>query len=403
MEHVQGEWQLEMIFHTSSYTCSSPTSTRTGGSLHPEKRTRATTTFRWKIAIRSWVKKLELESQLVAGIIFIFNRVVAFRKMARTTTRRMARWAMPSTLLQGSCTFEVSRTDIGECRARDGRWRQHTSSHAQNARHSRKFFSCTRNQRTCVGSRPDGQGHVDCLSPRAHPKSFIRPMFHGTLLESQFSSPSPFSSFCSSQLPAQTSLLNASISQKPCATLQGRLILGWLAEQSPPTGYEPKSPIEVSSEHTPIDFPSRKDSFDTDFNDPSTTVAAPEIGDTMEVGQLTSPLFSQSANPSGVSGSQQQGAASSSKQQQAAASSSKQQQASSSVVNPWQDTDLRSTEKLARGVESFSSFEKPLLKGRRDRELESVQLSQIEKERILSEQKSLHEYLEKEAESAFQG
>ena len=94
-------------------------------------------------------------------------------------------------------------------------------------------------------------------------------MFHGTLLESQFSSPSPFSSFCSTPLLAQTSLLNASISQKPCATLQGRLILGRLAEQSPLTGYEPKSPIEVSGEHTPIDLINAElqimiESFDVD-------------------------------------------------------------------------------------------------------------------------------------------
>ena len=50
------------------------------------------------------------------------------------------------------------------------------------------FFSCTRDQRTCVGSRLDGQGHVDCLSPRAHQKSLILPVFRGTLHESQFSS-----------------------------------------------------------------------------------------------------------------------------------------------------------------------------------------------------------------------
>ena len=39
----------------------------------------------------------------------------------------------------------------------------------------------------------------------------------------------------------------------------------------------------------------------------------------------------------------------------------------------------------------------------RNRELESVQLSQMEKERILSEQKSLHEFLEKKADLPFQG
>ena len=103
--------------------------------------------------------------------------------------------------------------------------------------------------------------------------------------------------------------------------------------------------IEVSNEHTPINFPSR-DSFDTDVNDLVTTVAASEIAVTTEVGQLTSPLFSQkreaSADPFGVSGSQQ-----------AATSGSQQQQASSSVVNPWQDTDLRSIGILCEVLSHF--------------------------------------------------
>ena len=42
-------------------------------------------------------------------------------------------------------------------------------------------------------------------------------------------------------------------------------------------------------------------------------------------------------------------------------------------------------------------------KGRSSRDLESVQLSEMEKERILSEQKSIHEFLEEEADQAFQG
>ena len=42
-------------------------------------------------------------------------------------------------------------------------------------------------------------------------------------------------------------------------------------------------------------------------------------------------------------------------------------------------------------------------KGKRNSELGSVQLSQMEKDRILSEQESLHESLEKEAERACQG
>ena len=141
-------------------------------------------------------------------------------------------------------------------------------------------------------------------------------MFRGAPLKSQFPSPSPFSSFCSTPLPAQTPLLNTSMCQKPRTTPQEGLILGRLAEQSLLTGYELNSLVEVSSEHTPINFPSRKDSFDTDSNDLATTVAS-EVTDAIEVGQLTSPLFSQkrevSADPFGVSGSQQQAGASSSK------------------------------------------------------------------------------------------
>ena len=45
-----------------------------------------------------------------------------------------------------------------------------------------------------------------------------------------------------------------------------------MAEQSPLTGYEPNSLIEVTSEHTLIHFPSRQDSFSTDIDD--VTVAA---------------------------------------------------------------------------------------------------------------------------------
>ena len=53
------------------------------------------------------------------------------------------------------------------------------------------------------------------------------------------------------------------------------------------------------------------------------------------------------------------------------------------------DTDLSGMEKLVRAVESFSNVERPMLKGKRNRELQSVQRDQMEKEKILSEQKSL--------------
>ena len=69
----------------------------------------------------------------------------------------------------------------------------------------------------------------------------------------------------------------------------------------------PKSFIEVSSEDTPINFPSRKNSLDTDFNDFATTMDASERIGTKDWRQLTSPLSTQvrevSANPFSVSGS----------------------------------------------------------------------------------------------------
>ena len=100
------------------------------------------------------------------------------------------------------------------------------------------------------------------------------------------------------------------------------------------TGHEPKNLIEVSREHTHIDFPSRKNSFSTDVNDLITTVAASDLAD-VTAEPLTSPLFTQerevSANPFGVSDFRQ-----------AAASGSQQQQAFSGVVNLWQTLNVGS-------------------------------------------------------------
>ena len=63
----------------------------------------------------------------------------------------------------------------------------------------------------------------------------FRSMFRGTLLESQFSSPNPFSSFCSTPPPTQTSLLNTGMSMTPCVTPKGGLLFGRMAGQSPLT------------------------------------------------------------------------------------------------------------------------------------------------------------------------
>ena len=153
----------------------------------------------------------------------------------------------------------------------------------------------------------------------------------------------PFHSFCSVPPPTQNSLFDTGMSMNPSTTPLGGLLFDRMAEQTRLKGDEPKSLIEVSGEHTPIYVPSRKNSFNTDFNDLTTTVAASEITNAMEVGLLASPLFSQerevSANPFGVSGSQQQAAASILR-------------CGKSLVNPWQSTDLWSSEKPVRCVES---------------------------------------------------
>ena len=117
-------------------------------------------------------------------------------------------------------------------------------------------------------------------------------------------------------------------------------VLKWpylsLIEPTPLTGYEPKTCNDSSSEDTPINCPLSRNSFNTDYNDLITTVAASETTD-KEVGQSTSPLFHEreaSSNPFCVSGFQQQAAASGS-----------QQQASSSVISPWPSAALWGTRK----------------------------------------------------------
>ena len=153
-------------------------------------------------------------------------------------------------------------------------------------------------------------------------------MFRGTLPDALFSS--PFSTPCPTLVPS------------PMTTL---------SLLCPLTGYEPKSLIVVSSVHTPINLSSRRGSLDTNLDHLATTVDASETIDTTEVGQLTSPLFSQERedNPFSVCGSQ----------------------AHLSVGGPMQNTDLFSSiGRPVRDVESFSSFEKPLSKGKRNRKLE---------------------------------
>ena len=137
---------------------------------------------------------------------------------------------------------------------------------------------------------------------------------------------------------------------------------GRLAESSLHTGYKPKSCIDVSSVHTPINHPSRRNRFNIE-NDLTTMFAASENFDGFP--------------------------------QQAAASGSP-QQVPAGMVNPWLTADMwSSTRKLVRGSESISSVERTLSRGKRDRDLESVQ--------TLSERTDHHAYLEQKTDLAVLG
>ena len=112
----------------------------------------------------------------------------------------------------------------------------------------------------------------------------------------------------------------------------------------------PRRYIDVSSEHTPINYPSKRNSFNIETDDLPTTVAASENSDG----------FPQRAAASGSS-----------------------QYVPASEVNSWPGADMwPSTRKLVRGNDSISSVEGTLSRGRRDRDLESAQ--------TLSERRNLH-------------
>ena len=59
-----------------------------------------------------------------------------------------------------------------------------------------------------------------------------------------------------------------------CATPPRGLLFGHLAESTPLTSYEPKTCIDVSSEHTPINYPWKRNCFNIENHDLTTTVAA---------------------------------------------------------------------------------------------------------------------------------
>ena len=109
-----------------------------------------------------------------------------------------------------------------------------TPRRTHRTRGAHSYFShtnVTRDQRTYVGSNM--RGIAPCLSKVI----FSSSMFHGTLLDPHMSPhfSTPFSTQFSTPFPAPTPLLNTSMIRSPCATPQGGLILGRLAEPSPLT------------------------------------------------------------------------------------------------------------------------------------------------------------------------
>ena len=88
------------------------------------------------------------------------------------------------------------------------------------------------------------------------------------------------------------------IKKSRCATPRGGFQFGRLVEPTHFTGYEPKTCIDISSEHAPINYSSKRHSFNTEYNDLTTTVAASEIPDGFQ--QLTAASGSQQASSSVV-------------------------------------------------------------------------------------------------------
>ena len=119
-----------------------------------------------------------------------------------------------------------------------------------------------------------------------------------------------------------------------CHDPGGGAWFGRMAEQSPLTSSEPNSLIEISSQNTPIIFPSRRNRFHTDFNDVPTIEASGDA-DTLDAG-VTSPLFTQEREVNPFSDSVHRQAA-------ASGSSNTQQPTTSNVMH-----DGRSCGKLQR-------------------------------------------------------
>ena len=157
----------------------------------------------------------------------------------------------------------------------------------------------------------------------------------------------------------------------PCIDPSGGGCFGPVAEQSPLTGDEPNNLIQISSQHTPVNFPSRRNIFSADFNGVPTTAASDDT-DTLDAG-MASPLFTQEREDNSLSGSAHR---------QAVVSGSSHTAAIIIQCQLCMDTHVvRSCGKLQQS--DGSDVEKSLLNGKRDGEFGSA--SSQKQERFLSE------------------
>ena len=113
------------------------------------------------------------------------------------------------------------------------------------------------------------------------------------------------------------------------------------------TSDDPNNLIEeISTEYTPINFPSKRNSFSTDINDVQTTAAASDVTETHDTGLLSSTLFTPD----------REGKCESHLCLCPSARRSKRQPASSSVINPWQMLNVGSCVKLQQSGDSNEKF-----------------------------------------------
>ena len=148
-----------------------------------------------------------------------------------------------------------SRTDISECRARDGS--EDRTLHRTHPQTHSFLVRATHHQRTCVGSSSRMSWTFESASSQ---KSSCRHVFHHNLL----GVPGPLPLF-------PTTLFMESATT--CADPRSGSWFGRVAEQRTLTGYEPQDLIETSSEHTPI--------FTIDPNDVQ-AVAVSDITETLK-------------------------------------------------------------------------------------------------------------------------